>query len=275
MNFFSEACLAPRSRYDSSCPVIKAWFSFLWIEVRNLSLNRTHGAHERFIDYWPLPQVPGSPDLSAISANLNASRPSDHSCLISLFNPTSSPWEGWLSLVQMKSFGRMPTVQTPEAFHYARQSAYWIPPSPLSKGEDCSNQFNFEAKFPFTFVSAYCFPVYASHWPLPDTAQDSVNGSSPCKTYSLRNIKPVCHVLVGSYFLSSHVQVNKPTVGVGSRHRLGVWEHQRLLFEKAAFDACFRGTPRLTTFSFLFCWLASLDRNHRRIWALISCNWHR
>jgi hypothetical protein len=30
--------------------------------------------------------------------------------------------------------------------------------------------------FPFTFVPAYNLLVYASHWPLPDTTQDSVHG---------------------------------------------------------------------------------------------------
>ena len=128
-----------------------------------------------------------------------------------------------------------------------------IPPSPLSKRVGCSNQFNFEANFPFTFVSAYCLPVYASQWPLPDTTQDSVRGcwlsfatvvisnyriscackaqcpqnraygsvhGSSCKAYPLRNIKPMCQLSVGSYFLS--FQVNKPAVGVGSRHRSGV-----------------------------------------------------
>jgi len=37
-----------------------------------------------------------------------------------------------------------------------------------------STTFDFGAIFPFTFVSAYCLPVYASQWPLPDTTQDSV-----------------------------------------------------------------------------------------------------
>src|ERR1700719_2435989 len=31
---------------------------------------------------------------------------------------------------------------------------------------------------PFTLVPAYNLPVYASQWPLPDTAQDSVRGCS-------------------------------------------------------------------------------------------------
>ena len=50
-------------------------------------------------------------------------------------------------------------------------------------------------------------------------AYGSVHGSS-CKAYPLRNFKPMCQLAVGSYFLS--FQVNKPTVGVGSRHRSGV-----------------------------------------------------
>jgi hypothetical protein len=77
----------------------------------------------------------------------------------------------------MKSFGRMPTVRTPEASRYARPAAYWNSAFPFErKGSATSITFNFEAKFPFTFVSAYCLPVYASQWPLPDTTQDSVRG---------------------------------------------------------------------------------------------------
>jgi hypothetical protein len=77
----------------------------------------------------------------------------------------------------MKSFGRMPTVRTPEASRYARPAAYWNSAFPFEgKGSATSITFNFEAKFPFTFVSAYCLPVYASQWPLPDTTQDSVHG---------------------------------------------------------------------------------------------------
>ena len=76
----------------------------------------------------------------------------------------------------MKSFGRMPTVRTPEALHYARPAAYWNSAFPFEgKGSATSITFNFEAKFPFTFVSADSFPAYASQWPLPDTTQDSVH----------------------------------------------------------------------------------------------------
>ena len=35
---------------------------------------------------------------------------------------------------------------------------------------------DFGANSPFTFVPAYCLPVYASQSPLPDTTQDSVRG---------------------------------------------------------------------------------------------------
>jgi len=70
----------------------------------------------------------------------------------------------------------MPTVRTPEASRYARPAAYWNSAFPFEgKGSATSITFNFEAKFPFTFVSAYCLPVYASQWPLPDTTQDSVH----------------------------------------------------------------------------------------------------
>jgi len=73
-----------------SYPVVIAGLSSLCIEVRNLSLNRAHVVHERFIDCWPLPHVTGSPDLRVLSANLTAIRPSDHSHLVSSFDPTSS-----------------------------------------------------------------------------------------------------------------------------------------------------------------------------------------
>src|SRR5664279_1844664 len=77
----------------------------------------------------------------------------------------------------MKSFGRMPTVRIPEASRYARPAAYWNSAFPFEgKGSATSITFNFEAKSPFTFVSAYCLPVYASQWLLPDTTQDSAHG---------------------------------------------------------------------------------------------------
>ncbi len=60
------------------------------IEVRNLSLNRAHVAHERFIDCWPLPHATGSPDLRVLSANLTSISPSDLPHIISLLDPTSS-----------------------------------------------------------------------------------------------------------------------------------------------------------------------------------------
>jgi len=39
-----------------------------------------------------------------------------------------------------------------------------------------STTIDFGANCPFTFVPAYCLPVYASQRPLPDTTQDSVRG---------------------------------------------------------------------------------------------------
>src|SRR4051794_18781066 len=39
-----------------------------------------------------------------------------------------------------------------------------------------STTIDFGANCPFTFVPAYCLPVYASQSPLPDTTQDSVRG---------------------------------------------------------------------------------------------------
>jgi hypothetical protein len=49
-----------------------------------------------------------------------------------------------------------------------------IPPSPLGDRVGYSNECDFGASFPFTYVPAYLLPVYASQCPLPVTTQDSV-----------------------------------------------------------------------------------------------------
>ena len=50
------------------------------IEVRNLSLNRAHVAHEQFSDCWPLPQIDDIPALKVLSASLTA----DHQVFLAL-----------------------------------------------------------------------------------------------------------------------------------------------------------------------------------------------
>src|SRR4051794_7448074 len=51
-----------------------------------------------------------------------------------------------------------------------------ILPSPCGIRSATSTTIDFGANCPFTFVPAYCLPVYASQRPLPDTTQDSVRG---------------------------------------------------------------------------------------------------
>ena len=57
-----------------------------------------------------------------------------------------------------------------------------ILPSPLRDRVGCHTPFDFGATYPFTFVTAYCLPVYASQCLFPScidgppTAQNSVPG---------------------------------------------------------------------------------------------------
>ena len=48
----------------------------------------------------------------------------------------------------------------------------------LSDRVGYSNHVRFRGYFPVHFIPAYNLPVYASQWPLPDTAQDLVRGCS-------------------------------------------------------------------------------------------------
>ena len=57
-------------------------------------------------------------------------------------------------------------------------------------------------------------------------AYGSVHGSSR-KTNPLRNIKPMCQLSVGSYFLSH--QIDKPTVRISSCHRAACGERPSFL----------------------------------------------
>src|SRR5215510_5531255 len=68
------------------------------------------------------------------------------------------------------------TPGAPQATRIVAQPA--IPPSPLRDRVGYSNHVRFRGYFPVHFIPAYNLPVYASQWPLPDTAQDSVRGCS-------------------------------------------------------------------------------------------------
>src|SRR6516164_4157589 len=73
----------------------------------------------------------------------------------------------------------MLAVRTPGASQATRTVAQpAIPPSPLRDRVGYSDHVRFRGYFPVHFIPAYNLPVYASQWPLPDTAQDSVRGCS-------------------------------------------------------------------------------------------------
>src|SRR5215472_11199853 len=73
----------------------------------------------------------------------------------------------------------MLAVRTPGAPQTTRSVAQpAVPPSPLSDRVGYSDHVRFRGYFPVHFIPAYNLPVYASQWPLPDTAQDSVRGCS-------------------------------------------------------------------------------------------------
>src|SRR6516164_7142500 len=73
----------------------------------------------------------------------------------------------------------MLAVRTPGAPQSTRSVAQpAVPPSPLSDRVGYSDHVRFRGYFPVHFIPAYNLPVYASQWPLPDTAQDSVRGCS-------------------------------------------------------------------------------------------------
>ena len=68
------------------------------------------------------------------------------------------------------------TPGAPQATRTVAQPA--IPPSPLRDRVGYSDHVRFRGYFPVHFIPAYNLPVYASQWPLPDTAQNSVRGCS-------------------------------------------------------------------------------------------------
>jgi len=77
----------------------------------------------------------------------------------------------------------MPQVLDPGGITAALPiSATAILPSPLRDRVGCHTPFDFGATYPFTFVTAYCLPVYASQCLFPScmdgppTVQNSVPG---------------------------------------------------------------------------------------------------
>ena len=73
----------------------------------------------------------------------------------------------------------MLAVRTPGAPQATRTIAQpAVPPSPLRDRVGYSDHVRFRGYFPVHFIPAYNLPVYASQWPLPDTAQDLVRGCS-------------------------------------------------------------------------------------------------
>src|SRR6516225_9514393 len=61
------------------------------------------------------------------------------------------------------------TPGAPQATRTVAQPA--IPPSPLRDRVGYSDHVRFRGYFPVHFIPAYNLPVYASQWPLPDTAR--------------------------------------------------------------------------------------------------------
>ena len=126
---------------------------------------------------WPLPHVAGSPDLGVLSASLTAVGPSDRSRRFGLAGPTSSRLSPTALPCSHGTFGQHAGGTNPGSI--SRRSPWHVmkfclPPSGIRSAT--STTIDFGANSPFTFVPAYCLPVYASQSPLPDTTQDSVRG---------------------------------------------------------------------------------------------------
>src|SRR5215469_17203860 len=142
-----------------------------------LPLYGGHVAFEQFNARWPLPHVAGSPDLGVLSASLTAVGPSDRSRRFGLADPTSSRLSPTALPCSHATFGQHAGGTNPGSI--PRRSPWHVvkfclPPSGIRSAT--STTIDFGANCPFTFVPAYCLPVYASQSPLPDTTQDSVRG---------------------------------------------------------------------------------------------------
>src|SRR5262252_3899864 len=142
-----------------------------------LPLYGGHVAFEQFNARWPLPHVAGSPDLGVLSASLTAVGPSDRSRRFGLADPTSSRLSPTALPCSHATFGQHAggtnhgSIPRRSPWHVAK---FCLPPSGIRSAT--STTIDFGANCPFTFVPAYCLPVYASQSPLPDTTQDSVRG---------------------------------------------------------------------------------------------------
>ena len=142
-----------------------------------LPLHGGHVAFEQFNARWPLPHVAGSPDLGVLSASLTAAGPSDRSRRFGLAGPTSVRLSPTALPCSHGTFGQHAGGTNPGSISRRspwRVVKFCLPPSGIRSAT--STTIDFGANCPFTFVPAYCLPVYASQSPLPDTTQDSVRG---------------------------------------------------------------------------------------------------
>jgi len=142
-----------------------------------LPLHGGHVAFEQFNARWPLPHVAGSPDLGVLSASLTAAGPSDRSRRFGLAGPTSVRLSPTALPCSHGTFGQHAGGTNPGSISRRspwRVVKFCLPPSGIRSAT--STTIDFGANCPFTFVPAYCLPVYASQSPLPDATQDSVRG---------------------------------------------------------------------------------------------------
>src|SRR6202022_4488939 len=160
-----------------SSPVSMAGDPSLCIEERILPLNGAHVSHERFDFRWPLPHVVGSPDLGVLSASLTSARSSGPPHLAACrtlqasLEPDGSPLFPCNPLAACR---RYEPRKHPDDTRLLRIPGYCLLHREIRSA--ASTTIDFGAIFPFTAVPAYCLPVYASQWPLPNTTQDSVRG---------------------------------------------------------------------------------------------------
>jgi hypothetical protein len=120
---------------------------------------------------WP------APDLGVLSASLTAVGPSDRSRLFGLAGPTSVRLSPTALPCSHGTFGQHAGGTNPGSI--SRRSPWRVVKfclSPSGIRSATSTTIDFGANCPFTFVPAYCLPVYASQSPLPDATQDSVRG---------------------------------------------------------------------------------------------------
>src|SRR5215471_6309792 len=142
-----------------------------------LPLHGGHVAFEQFNARWPLPHVAGSPDLGVLSASLTAAGPSDRSRRFGSAGPTSIRLSPTALPCSHGTFGQHAGGTNPGSISRRspwRVVKFCLPPSGIRSAT--STTIDFGANCPFTFVPAYCLPVYASQGPLPDATQDSVRG---------------------------------------------------------------------------------------------------